>query len=78
VADHIDYLKKLIGVDHIGIGSDFEGYNGTVACLEDVSKYPVLFAELKRRGYSDEELGKIAGRNLLRVFREVEAAAENR
>lgn len=78
VADHIDYLKKLIGVDHVGIGSDFEGYNGTVAGLEDVSKYPVLFAELKRRGYSDEELGKIAGRNLLRVFREVEAAAERR
>ena len=78
VADHIDYLKKMIGIDHIGIGSDFEGYNGTVTGLEDVSKYPNLFAELKRRGYSEEELGKIAGRNFLRVFREVEKAANGR
>ncbi len=75
VADHIDYLRKLIGIDHIGMGSDFEGFVGTVTGLEDVSKYPNLFAELKRRGYTEEEMGKIAGRNFLRVFREVGEAS---
>jgi membrane dipeptidase len=75
VADHIDHLRKTIGVDHIGIGSDFDGFSGGVRGLEDVSKYPDLFAELLRRGYSDEAVRKIAGQNVLRVMRAVEAVA---
>jgi membrane dipeptidase len=75
VADHVDHLRRVAGIDHIGIGSDFDGYNGAVAGLEDVSKYPALFAELLRRGYSREDLKKIAGLNALRVMREVEAVA---
>ena len=69
VADHIDYLKKLIGVDHIGIGSDFDGIDRGPVGLEDVSCYPALVDELLKRGYSEEELGKILGGNLLRVLR---------
>ena len=75
VADHIDHIRKVAGIDCIGIGSDFDGFNGTVEGLEDVSKYPDLFAELLRRGYSPDDLKKIAGKNILRVMREVEAVA---
>jgi membrane dipeptidase len=75
VADHIDHLRKVMGVDHIGIGSDFDGYRGTVAGLEDVSCYPALLAELMRRGYSPAEIKKIAGLNILRVLRQAEHAA---
>ena len=76
VADHVDHLRKIMGVDHVGIGSDFDGFHGWVAGLEDVSKYPALLAELARRGYRKDELKKIAGLNLLRVMREVEATAK--
>jgi membrane dipeptidase len=72
VADHIDHVRKVAGIDHVGIGSDFDGFQGVVEGLEDVSKYPALLAELLRRGYSKEDLKKLAGQNLLRVFREVE------
>lgn len=72
VADHIDHIRKVAGIDHVGIGSDFEGFHGEVQGLEDVSRYPHLLAELLRRGYRDEEIKKVAGLNLLRVFREVE------
>ena len=75
MADHIDHLRKVAGVDHVGIGSDFDGFNGPPVGLEDVSKYPDLFVELLRRGYSEEDLKKIAGANLLRVFRAVERVA---
>jgi membrane dipeptidase len=75
VANHIDHLRKVIGIEHIGIGSDFEGYFGTVKGLEDVSCYPMLFAELLRRGYSIPELKLIAGLNFLRVLRQVEQVA---
>jgi membrane dipeptidase len=75
VADHVDHLRRVAGIDHVGIGSDFEGYLGRVEGLEDVSKYPALFAELLRRGYSHDDLKKIAGLNVLRVMREVEAVA---
>ncbi len=68
VADHIDHIRKVAGIDHIGIGGDFDGITEVVAGLEDVSKYPNLFAELLRRGYSDEDVQKIAGRNVLRVM----------
>ena len=75
VADHIDHLRKVAGIDHIGIGSDFDGFHGAVEGLEDVSKYPALFAELLRRGYSKQDLRKIAGQNLLRMMRAVEKVA---
>lgn len=76
VADHVDHVRKVTGIDHVGIGSDFEGFHGTVTGLEDVSKFPALLAELARRGYSKDDLKKIAGLNLLRVMREVEAVAK--
>jgi membrane dipeptidase len=72
VADHIDYVRKVAGIEHVGIGSDFEGFDGAPDGLEDVSCYPALLAELMRRGYTREEIKKVAGLNLLRVFREVE------
>jgi membrane dipeptidase len=75
VADHIDHLRKVAGIDHVGIGSDFDGFHGAVEGLEDPSKYPALMAELMRRGYSKDEIRKVAGKNLLRVFREVEKAS---
>jgi membrane dipeptidase len=71
VADHIDHIKRRIGVDHIGIGADFDG-GGGVEGLEDVSTYPMLTAELLRRGYTEEEVGKILGLNVLRVMRAAE------
>jgi membrane dipeptidase len=76
VADHIDHIRKVAGVDHIGIGSDFDGMDSTPDGLEDVSKYPALFAELLRRGYSEEDVQKIAGRNVLRVMRAAEGVAQ--
>ena len=75
VADHIDHVRKVAGIDHVGIGSDFDGFDGAPDGLEDVSCYPALLAELMRRGYTPEEIKKLAGLNLLRVFREVEKAA---
>jgi membrane dipeptidase len=68
VADQIEYVKKIVGRDHVGIGGDFDGITDVVVGLEDVSKYPELFAELARRGWSDADLRKLAGENLLRVF----------
>jgi membrane dipeptidase len=76
VADHIDHIRNLVGVDYIGIGSDFDGFNGAVRGLEDVSKYPDLLAELLQRGYSREDLKKIAGLNVLRVMRAAERVAK--
>ncbi len=76
VADQIDYVRKVAGVDHVGIGGDFDGISEVVLGLEDVSKYPALFAELARRGWSDAELKKLAGENLLRVFGTAEAVAK--
>jgi membrane dipeptidase len=75
VANHIDHLREVAGIEHVGIGSDFEGFIGEVRGLEDVSCYPALLEELLRRGYSSEDIRKIAGLNFLRVFREVERAA---
>jgi membrane dipeptidase len=72
VADHIDHVREVAGIDHIGIGSDFDGAPTMPEGLENVSRYPALFEELARRGYPDEDLMKIAGRNLLRVMRDVE------
>jgi len=75
VADHIDHARQIAGVDHIGIGSDFDGIDEGPAGLEDVSKFPNLFAELVRRGWSDADLKKLAGQNLLRVMHQAEAVA---
>jgi membrane dipeptidase len=75
VADHIEHVRQVAGVDHVGIGSDFDGIDHVVVGLEDVSKFPDLFAELIRRGWSDADLKKLAGRNLLRVLRQAEATA---
>ncbi len=76
IADHVDHLVKLAGIDHVGIGSDFDGIGGNSPVgLPDVSSYPVLFAELLRRGYSQGDLEKIAGKNLLRAMKEMEAVA---
>jgi membrane dipeptidase len=75
VADHIDHIRQVAGIDHIGLGGDFDGITTVVQGLEDVSTYPALMAELLRRGYSDDDIRKIAGRNLLRVFRGAEAVA---
>jgi len=75
VADQIDYVRKVAGVDHVGIGGDFDGITEVVQGLEDVSTYPALFAELARRGWSDDDLRKLAGENFLRVFAQAEAVA---
>ena len=75
VADHIDHIRDVAGIDHIGIGGDYDGISSLPVGLEDVSTYPMLTAELVRRGYSDEDIMKILGRNVLRVMREAEAVA---
>ena len=75
LADHIDHIRKLAGIDHVGIGSDLDGIPAVPVGLEDVSKYPNLIAELLRRGYSDEDAGKVAGGNVLRVLRRAEQVA---
>lgn len=76
VADQIEYVRKVAGVDHVGIGGDFDGITEVVQGLEDVSTYPALFAELARRGWPDSDLRKLAGENLLRVFTQAEAVAK--
>jgi membrane dipeptidase len=77
VADHIDHIRSIVGIDNIGIGADYYTADptATVAGLEDVTRYPYLFAELLRRGYTEEELKKIAGRNVLRAMREMETVS---
>lgn len=77
VADHIDHVKNLVGVDYVGIGADYDGVPELVEGLEDVSTYPYLFEELIRRGWTDADLIKLAGGNLLRVFRDVEAVKKS-
>ena len=77
VADHIEYVIKLIGVDHVGIGGDFDGIETVVEGLEDVSCYPRLLVELLRRGLSDKDIKKIAGLNVLRAMKEVERTARH-
>jgi len=76
VADHIDHVVELVGIDHVGLGSDYDGVGPTLPTgLEDVSTYPNLVAELLRRGYSEEDVRKILGGNLMRVWKAVEAVA---
>jgi membrane dipeptidase len=77
VADHVEYLRKVAGVDHVGIGSDFDGISSVPAGLEDVSKFPDLIAELLRRGWTEDDVKKVAGLNTLRVLREAERVARD-
>jgi membrane dipeptidase len=76
VADHIEHVRKLAGIDHVGIGSDFDGITSVPLGLEGVDDFPALLAELLRRGWSDEEVKKLAGLNALRVFREAERVSQ--
>ncbi|GMU86989.1 MAG: dipeptidase [Ignavibacteriales bacterium] len=76
VADHIDYIKNKIGADYVGIGADYFGEADVAEGMEDVSKYPYLFAELIKRGWSDADLKKLAGGNILRVLRQAEDTAK--
>ena len=73
VVDHFDHVIKLVGVDHVGIGSDYDGVGDSLPVgLKDVSAYPNLVAEFLRRGYKEDDIAKILGGNLMRVWREVE------
>ncbi len=75
VADHIEHVRDVAGVDHVGIGSDYWGSGDMPEGLEDVSRFPYLFAELIKRGWTDEDLKKLAGGNLLRVLQRAETVA---
>lgn len=76
VADHIEHIRDVAGVDNVGLGSDFDGIPDTPDGLDGVDKYPVLLVELARRGWSDADLAKVAGGNVLRVMHEAEAVAK--
>ncbi len=75
VADHIDHVRDVAGIDHVGLGSDFDGIGSTPVGLADVGDFPTLLAELLRRGYSEEDVRKVAGLNLLRAMERMEGAA---
>jgi membrane dipeptidase len=75
VADHIDHVRDVAGIDHIGVGGDFDGAGSMPEGLEDVAGYPALFEELASRGYSDDQIQRIAGKNVLRVMRAAERVA---
>ncbi len=75
IADHVDHVVRVAGIDHAGLGSDFDGITAVPEGLEDVSRYPWLTAELLRRGYPDEDVKKVMGGNVLRVLREAERVA---
>jgi membrane dipeptidase len=76
IADHIDYVAKLVGVDFVGFGSDFEGVGTVPVGIEDVSKYPNLIYELLKKGYSESDIEKICGKNFLRVWSAIEDTAK--
>jgi membrane dipeptidase len=76
VADHVDHIRKIAGIDHLGVGGDFDGITQTVKDLDNVSAYPRLTAELLKRGYSDADMKKILGQNILRVMREAEKVSK--
>lgn len=75
IANHIEHVRNVAGIDHVGIGSDFDGISFTPEGLEDVSTFPALFAELARRGWSDADLRKLAGENMLRLLERAESVA---
>jgi membrane dipeptidase len=75
VADHVERIRSVAGVDHVGLGSDFDGISSVPVGLEDVSKFPDLVAELLRRGWSEADVRKVVGLNALRVLRDAERVA---
>jgi len=75
IADHIDHVREIAGIDAIGVGGDYDGVPYMGEELADVSAYPAVFAELRERGYGDDDLGKIAGRNVLRVMHAAEVVS---
>jgi len=75
VADHLEHIARLIGVDHVGLGGDLDGVDATIGGLEDVSSYPAIFVELARRGWSQGDLEKLSSRNMLRVMKAAETYA---
>jgi membrane dipeptidase len=75
VADHIDHIRKVAGIDHIGLGGDYDGMESAPVGMDDVSGYPALFVELARRGYTQADLEKIASRNIIRALRQAEQTA---
>jgi membrane dipeptidase len=75
VADHVDHIAKIAGHDHVGLGADLDGIEETPVGLEDVATYPALLAELMHRGWSDADIAKLAGGNILRVMERSEAVA---
>jgi membrane dipeptidase len=75
VADHIEHIRKVAGVDYIGLGSDFDGIDYTPQGLDGVDKFPAVLVELARRGWSDEDIAKVAGGNVLRVMGEAQVVA---
>ena len=75
VADHVEHLAKVAGHDHVGLGADLDGIDETPVGLEGVETYPALLAELMRRGWSDADLAKLAGENVLRALARAEAVA---
>src|SRR4029077_17659194 len=75
VADHIEHIRQVAGVDHVGLGSDFDGIPETPTGLEGVDRFPALLQELARGGWSDADLGKVAGGNLLRVMSQAESVS---
>ena len=76
IANHVEHIRDVAGIDHVGIGSDFDGITDTPAGLDGVDKFPALLVELAHRGWSDADLAKVAGENVLRVFAEAERVGE--
>jgi membrane dipeptidase len=75
VVDHVEHIIRVAGIDHVGLGSDYDGIDSAPEQLEDVSKYPWITQELLNRGYTKEQILKVLGGNLMRVFREAERPA---
>jgi membrane dipeptidase len=76
VVDHIEHVIKVAGIDHVGLGSDFDGIDSTPEQLDDVSKYPLITQELLNRGYKPDQVRKVLGENFMRVLRAVETVAQ--
>ena len=77
VADHVDHIRKIAGIDHVGLGGDYDGCDSLARGLEDVSGYPNLVAELLYRGYTEEEIGKITRGNIMRVLGRAEEVRDS-
>lgn len=75
LVDHIDHIVKIAGIDHVGLGSDYDGVSQTPTDLPDVSSYPVITQELLDRHFSESDIKKVLGENILRVMAEAEKAA---